>query len=75
MRRKSYLIPSYVASFFSFNLSYILKKTIFGLMNMSYLYTKEDGLLRVYNLKRQSKMIPGGLVVKIGELMASFTWV
>jgi hypothetical protein len=26
------LIPSYVASFFSFNLSYVLKKTNFGLV-------------------------------------------
>jgi len=30
--RKSHFIPSYVVSFFSFNLSYILKKTNFGLM-------------------------------------------
>jgi hypothetical protein len=32
LRRKSHFIPSYVASFFSFNLSYILKKTNFGLV-------------------------------------------
>ena len=32
LRRKSHFIPSYVASFCSFNLSYILKKTNFGLV-------------------------------------------
>ena len=31
LRRKTYFIPSYVASFFRFNLSYILKKTNFDL--------------------------------------------
>jgi len=32
LRRKSHFIPSYVASFFSFNLLYVLKKTNFGLV-------------------------------------------
>jgi len=32
LRRKSLFIPSYVASFFSFNLSYVLEKTNFGLV-------------------------------------------
>jgi hypothetical protein len=51
LRRKSLFIPLYVASFFSFNLSYVLKKTNFGLVT-SHIFTiniitKEDGLCRV----------------------------
>ncbi len=51
LRRKSQFIPSHVASFFSFYLSYILKKTNFGLVTCHIftinIITKKDGLCRV----------------------------
>jgi len=40
MRRKSYVIPSYVASFFFLNLSYVFKKNYFWTRDTSYLYDK-----------------------------------
>ena len=51
LRRKSHFIPSHVASFFSFNLLYVLKKTNFGLVTRHIftinIITKEDGLRKV----------------------------
>jgi hypothetical protein len=53
------LIPLYVVSFFSFLLSYILKKANFGLVSrhifMIKIITKEDGLCSVSNLKRHNQ--------------------
>ncbi len=58
LRRKSQFIPLYVASYFSFNLSYVLKKTNFRLVTCHIFTIKRRWASQSFTWRDTSKTIP-----------------